>query len=469
MRIFSLPLNAFLVLSLVLVSFGLVGCGGNELSEPIDRGRVTSRAMPRERGDAAIRLREVFRRYQVCSSYRDDGIVTLRAKSSDTSGFQSITAPLRIEFSQASLAVDAYASRIRVRPLDVIRSSLGEQQIELTAWFDEVESSHFDSQVLRSSWTSAFGERFEIEQVLADEVLRSRLSAGLAGPPPQLEWLLADEPMSKLFENSAREAIQCQWEPDRELSSESSSALLQRIAVTSDNDRFVFWIEPTTSLIRRVELPLPQSTVDQTGWSLTLDLNQATFQPSDGAMASKFQNSPDFNPVLVRRFVPIPPPPPSPLLGRTIDRDLFEGEANHFKVIAVAPRDSTLFEAWKRDWSGWLTVLAPVAKIQFIVHDQGMASQLRDFPSPPVSVKLEREAKNLLRKLRLDEGAMVLLGQYGRVLLIESSSQSGSIGNMISVIRDTSAGVDVPQRIRDDYDQILNVYQSALDRVRVQP
>lgn len=474
MRTRPLPMILLAAISLGIV--GVLGCGGPDSSQNADSSSLRSRLIPRERGDAGIRLREVFRRYQVCSHYRDDAVVTLRSKTSDKDGRkQTIIAPLRVEFGRGVLAVDAYAVRVRLKQVNSALDQSGEGRVEMMAWFEEVESSHFDSQVLRSAWRASANERVAIDRVLADEVLRSRLSAGLAGPPPQLEWLLAEEPMRKLFDNAHdtnpnAESVDCQWESDGEFKGDP----LQRIAVTSNDDRFVFWIEPTTSLIRRVELPLSRTMgmVDPANWTLTLDLNRATFQPnevqtSDAGGPTSFQAGPVFDPVFVRRFVPLPPPPPSPLLGRSISRELLGNQTHPYHVIAVAPQEAVAFEAWKHDWGVVLPVLASAAKLQLIVRDQAMASRLSDFPSPPVSVMRANEARGLMRKLRLDEGSMVLLDREGRVLLVEVNSQAGSIGNLISVIRDSVAGVDVPRRIRGDYERLWKSYQAMLEQARL--
>ena len=137
-------------------------------------------------------------------------------------------------------------------------------------------------------------------------------------------------------------------------------------------------------------------------------------------------------------------------------------------MIAVAPLEVLAFEAWRRDWAMVLPVLGSAVQLHLIVPDQATASRLSDFPSPPVSVTRASEARDLLRKLRIDEGSMVLLDRDGRVLLVEANSQAGSIGNLISVIRDSAAGVDVPERIRDDYDRMWKSYQSMIDRVRIE-
>jgi hypothetical protein len=96
-----------------------------------------------------------------------------------------------------------------------------------------------------------------------------------------------------------------------------------------------------------------------------------------------------------------------------------------------------------------------------------MSAKLKEFPSPPVTVFVESEVKALMRQMRLDQGAMVLLDASGKVLLIESSTQRGSIGNLIYVLQDSIAGVDVPQRIRNDYDQLWKSYRATLESVRV--
>ncbi|EMI40559.1 hypothetical protein [Rhodopirellula sp. SWK7] len=479
---------AMTVIALLVV----FGCGSSQT--PVsENAQAVASSKPGQPGtaqpdvDAKTRLREVFRRYQVSSYYEDDGEVVIHAPASrngssnrDSRSAETETAPLRVHLDQHELAVDAYTARIRVR-VDASLSSAGSanarENVDMTAWFEEPESSHFDAQVLKQQWESDAAGRLSLERVLRDEVLRSRLSAGLAGPPPQLEWLLADRPMEKLFEPDS----QFQWLESKEIERE----LMHRIAVTSDRERFVFWIHPATSLIRRVELPVPLTIgAGQNGWSLTLEINAATFQPPRSGQRSQtiFEAEPRFAEKFVRQFVPIPPPPPSSLLGRRFHTDdLLNAKgvqdpsrlrAAQYIVIAIPPGDDTMLQRWLSAWMQTLPLLSSPAMGQ--VHlvtapsERKVIDALRQFPTPIVSVINPDEVSQLIRQLRLGDNAFALLstpgrdGDPGRLLLTESETDISTIGNAIAVIRDSISGVDVPKKIRVDYDALIRGYETTL-------
>ncbi|WP_146578103.1 hypothetical protein [Neorhodopirellula pilleata] len=409
-----------------------------------------------QRADAKIRLREVFRRYQVCSYYRDNAVVTLRRGTTSSADEFVSTAPLRVEFNHRRLNVDAYAVRIRVDVQD---------RAEVIAWFDEPETGNFDSQTLRTAWNANTKDRLQLDQVLADEVLRSRLSAGLAGPPPQLEWLLADEPMSGLFRLRSDTNDQFTWLDDGRINQQR----LQRIEVVSDRDRFVFWIEPATSLIRRVEFPppqtLPPTNMVADDWSLQLDLNEATFQPQG---SGTMESLPGFPPIFVGAFVPVPPPPPSPLLGRCFDLSRWNRSSSEspYHLIANSPEDAATFQQWFANITAAIPALNGTATMHLVAHERESVRQFERLPSPPVLVWEADEMNTALRKLRLPPGSMAVLSQDGQLLLVETRADAGSVGNVFAVIRDHVSGIDVPQKIRSDYESILQSYQAKLQSVR---
>lgn len=374
--------------------------------------------------------------------------------------------------------VDAYATRIRVDALNAADPSSNRVPIRLAAWFEEPETANFDSQVLRATWVAAPNERLHLDRVLSDEVLRSRLSAGLAGPPPQLEWLLADEPMSGLFRVDADSQDTFRWLEDAQLGDQR----VQRIEVVADRDRFVFWIDPNASLIKRVEFPAPEGlpSSDAAGveeeihWGLKLDLNEATFQPG---IQPPFQLQPNHKPVPVQAFVPIPPPPPSPLLGRRMDvRDwTSKMKSAPFCMIANAPESSSDvgsiggFTTWYQDIANAIPALVGASQVHLVTHDRASADAVDRLPSPPIQGWNSTEVRDRLRQLRMAKGSLALLDSDGRVLLIETRTDRGAIGNVLAVMRDSVSGVDVPEKIRNDYETMLQAYQAQLRRSQIEP
>ncbi|TWU16027.1 hypothetical protein [Allorhodopirellula heiligendammensis] len=466
----SMPQLCLLPIALALCV--VAGCRPTEVTSPSDT------AVPPPNVDAEIRLRDVFRRYQVASYYDDNGKVILQAPGANA--FQSNeveTAPLSVHFDPHELAVEAYTARIRVLA-HPDRTDHDVEHIDMTAWFDEPQSSHFDGQVLQHAWRSPVTDRLPLPRVLDDEVLRARLSAGLAGPPPQLEWLLADHPMQKLF------TAETEFEWLRPASIDNTE--LQRISVTSRSERFVFWIDANTSLIRRVELPLPDfgvsgAGIDRSHWTLRLELQSATFQPPSAAPASTFPLPPR-QPKLVRAFVPLPPPPPSELIGRSVSlRPLATAisrqqgalwQGNDYLLVAAPPDNPPDRAAWLQSWMQAIPVLASPqfrhTRVFFVSSQRDVHDALRGLPASAASLVAPSLVDKLVRQLRLDAGAMALLqadtgrGENGQVLLSETATNASTLSNVFAVIRDAQAGIDVADRIQQNYDAIVRDYDEQL-------
>jgi len=480
------------VLFLTIVLTTLAGCRPDS-TDPGDGTSANAIVAARNGVDAETRLREVFRRYQSSSYYADDGRVVLQGPDpSNVRALQTEAAPLRVYLDQRELLVNAYTARIRVvipsptpsGPQSGRVQSANNNTIEMIAWFDEPESSHFDAQVLRQRWQPTPESRIRLDRVLADEVLRSRLSAGVAGPPPQLEWLLADRPMEKLFDSRSR----FEWLAPASIEQTS----LHRIAVTSRRERFVFWIDPSSSLIRRVELPVPElitaSTPSDAGqWSLRLELDGATFQPpqTNSNDAPSFDSQPSFEPKLVRQFVPLPPPPPSQLLGKRINLQRLAQSlpSNHpigleqlqTLLIAMPPSAPEKLTAWIQAWQQSLPAFAAPGlgptRVFVITDDRLTLDSLRSLPASMVTPIDPRRVTDLTRPMRLGESAFGLLAQpsqlrnTGVVLMTENSTTPGTLAAALAAIRDFHSGVDIPSKMRTDYESIVRDYEKRLTEV----
>ena len=103
-----------------------------------------------------------------------------------------------------------------------------------TVWIVDPTTNHHDSQVLRLPPSD---QPFQPQSLLADPVLNETLSAGLAGPPPQLDWLFADHPMERLFD----ENHEITFGQPRVL----AGLTCETVLVNADGDHYRFWIDPT--------------------------------------------------------------------------------------------------------------------------------------------------------------------------------------------------------------------------------
>ncbi len=239
-----------------------------------DAPRSVSHSSPREL------LASIFSRYRNAASYHDRGVVRLSYASGGRE--ESRVAPMNVWLNQNQLYVNAY---------DVhLLSDAG----SMTAWVLDGASRNFDSQVLRIETKN---QRPTIDTLFPDPLLADRIAAGLAGPPPQLEWLFAREPMKLLFHSEHRFEFGPSETVDRRL--------CRSIHVHAENDLYVFWVDETAGIVRRVNLPpvvaSPSVGEEIQTMSLSLELNNASFDVP--------RYDPDIqplppNPRYVRQFAP---------------------------------------------------------------------------------------------------------------------------------------------------------------------
>ncbi|MEO9594465.1 hypothetical protein [Rhodopirellula bahusiensis] len=419
------------------------------------------------RGEPRDRLRQIFARYRGSSYYQDTSEVVLRVvpmadASSElfSGGKQEQRAPFRVRWTGRQLDVQAYS--VRLRASEPSQSN----QVELNAWFDEPETRHFDSQMLVDVWQQPENQRLDLDRVLADEVLRSKLSAGLAGPPPQLEWLFAGDPMSGIFEPTAK----LKWLSDANFAGQK----MRRIAAETEGKSYVFWIDPTVSVIRRVELPLPMiEGLDPRQSSLTLEFRRAEFAPDPGEdAASRFDFQPPFTPQRVSRFVPVPPPPPSSTLGRRLPNDAMralrpDGEASELVVFRLSEDEEV--SATEPRWIAAAITQSRqsnLSRVRWVVatEDAGFRRELATAWSGAVTVLDASSLTDVFGLLRLSPGCAAVIDSDQTVLLTERQINASSVGNVMAALVDDAAGVDVPAKIQADYKQLSRAYEAELSK-----
>ncbi|EGF27501.1 hypothetical protein [Rhodopirellula baltica] len=443
----------------------MMGCSPS--SSTTEQVATTPQQFVIARGEPRDRLRQIFARYRGSSYYQDTSEVVLRVvPMSDASselfsgGNQEQRAPFRVRWTGSQLDVQAYAVRLRVS------SATQANQVELNAWFDEPETRHFDSQMLVDVWQKPVNQRLDLDRVLADEVLRSKLSAGLAGPPPQLEWLFAGDPMSGIFEPTAK----LKWLPDANFAGQK----MRRIAAETEGKSYVFWIDPTVSVIRRVELPLPaMEGLDTNRSSLTLEFRKAVFAPdSSSGDATRFDFQPPFTPQRVSRFVPVPPPPPSDILGRRLPNDAMRSirsDGNATEVVLFRLSEEEEISANEpRLIAAAITQSrqSNLSHVQWVVatEDDGFRRELSAAWSGAVTVLDSESLDDVFGLLRLKPGSAAVIDADQTVLLTEQQVNASSVGNVIAALADDAAGVDVPAKIQADYKQLNQAYEAELSK-----
>ncbi|KLU07956.1 putative signal peptide protein [Rhodopirellula islandica] len=439
------------------------GCSPSPSST--DEAASTPQQFVIARGEPRDRLRQIFARYRGSSYYQDTSEVVLRVvPMADAStelfsgGRQEQRAPFRVRWTGKQLDVQAYSVSLRAN------STLQSNQVELNAWFDEPETRHFDSQMLVDSWQQPENQRLDLDRVLADEVLRSKLSAGLAGPPPQLEWLFAGDPMSGIFEPTA----ELKWLPDANFAGQK----MRRIAAETEGKSYVFWVDPTVSVIRRVELPLPLiEGLDARQSSLTLEFRRAEFAPpSDEEDSSRFDFQPPFTPQRVSRFVPVPPPPPSSILGRRLPNDamrtLRSGGTTSEVVLFRLSQDEAVSATEPRWIAAAITQSrqSNLSRVRWVVatEDAGFRRELASAWSGAVTVLDANALDDVFGLLRLRPGSAAVIGSDQTVLLTERQINASTVSNVVAALVDDAAEVDVPEKILADYKQMIRAYETEL-------
>lgn len=447
------------------VSAWTTGCSPS--SSTTEEAATTPQQFVIARGEPRDRLRQIFARYRGSSYYQDTSEVVLRVvpmadASSElfSGGKQEQRAPFRVRWTGRQLDVQAYVVRLRAS------SSPQSNQVELNAWFDEPETRHFDSQMLVDVWQKPENQRLDLDRVLADEVLRSKLSAGLAGPPPQLEWLFAGDPMSGIFEPTAK----LKWLPDANFAGQK----MRRIAAETEGKSYVFWIDPTVSVIRRVELPLPLiEGLDTKQSSLTLEFRRAEFAPqSGGEDSTRFDFQPPFTPQRVSRFVPVPPPPPSSILGRRLPNDAMRtirADSNPTEVVLFRLSEEEDVSATEPRWIAAAITQSRQSNLSHVhwvvaTEEDGFRRELSAAWSGAVTVLDSSSLDDVFGLLRLKPGSAAVIDADQTVLLTEQQINASSVGNVIAALADDAAGVDVPAKIQADYKQLNRAYESELSK-----
>lgn len=439
----------FATLFVVLV-VGCVPPAGNDPAETsVDAQSASYRTASPEQYLVAV-----FARYRNASSYHDRAIVRLSYRTGN--GSQSKIAPLDVWLDYNQLYVDAY---------DV---HLGSDANSMMAWVSDETTEDFDSQVLLSP---PFQGRPTFERLLSDPILVSRIAAGMAGPPPQLEWLFAPEPMKQLFHDT--------HQFDFGQSRTVDGRLCRSVRVLAGDDRYEFWIDPQAGVIRRVDLPAveasPEPGAPLQKMSLTLELTDASFdQPRSRPDAHPLPNHPRF----VRRFVPLPPQEPPRILGKRPPSFRLSDSRRQFALSdRGTDREATVVVRFSGDPRSFASVLATQAwhdsmpeslrrRLRVVVlADESALSRLpRELTVPFVIDRRQANSNSLVASsLELAPGGVAILDGRGKLAWTQPLAVPGTMVGLGAVVGDVLEGVDVPARIREQWREQVAEYHRVLD------
>ncbi len=479
-----------------IASVTVTGCRPAEDGSPPRPEATTVRGAPARGGNEADRqrssprkyLRAVFTRYRTASSYRDQAQVVLEYQQDGQR--QRQVAPLKVWYDRGRLHVEAYDVQMRSRANGMI-----------CRVFDST-SDDLDSQVLfapppqRAASNGVTADRPALDVLLSDPVLAERVAGGLAGPPPQLEWLFADEPMPGLF----AAGVQLGYSDDGEIQGHRC----HRITAETEGERYVFWIDAVRGLFRRIELPelvVPAAMrdsmenhlgeqmgqaeeagqADKTGrdvraMQLRVDLREATFGPPDGDPPT-IALPPD--PKYVRQFVPLPPPEPPESLGKKLPPFSLQdqtgeltltqqGSDRELTLIVAVGEDavSRTSRAIIEDWAGRLPEDFADRIRTVLLVDRDADRPLSFESGLPV---VPDPQGWLSARLMVPPGGLAITAQDGTIAWLQPQLTAAHLPSLGAVVADILGGVDVPARLREQWRSDVDSYRAELERQQVRP
>jgi hypothetical protein len=398
-------------------------------------------------------LAATLSRYHNAASYRDDGRATLTYQVGQD--WQNRQAPMNVWFDRNELYIETYDVRLTSDPQSV------------TAWIADPITDNFDSQVLKSP---PIAGRPTSEQLLADSIVSTRIAAGLAGPPPQLEWLFAAEPMKRLFAGGHRFGFGA--------TRSIQGRQCRSVTVDANDDatghqHYEFLIDGSDGVIRQVQLPTIVAPVRPSSppqpIAISIDFVDATFAPPTAAPSvDRLPALPKY----VRRMVALPPRRPARILGAMPKPFSIDDATRQLQLTANGiDRPVTVIVRLSSDPA----TLAAVAAAHAIA-DQ-MPPQVTE--RVRVAILADRDAIKLNAEevrvpvfvdgdgraaaaLEMEPGAAVILDRRGIVAWVENELTVVTAPPLAAILADVITGVDVPERLRDQWTEQMAKYDREL-------
>lgn len=429
-----------------LVAFSpLLGC-----SQSGPQGEVATEAQPTSfrRQTPEKLLKAALDRYQNAAAYHDRGSVRLEYRDGDQ--IVTKTAPIQVWLDHDRLYIAAYDVRI------------WRDDHALNCWILDPATRNFDSQVVRRPIEPG---RPNLQQLLADPILAERLAAGLAGPPPQLEWLFSGEPLQPLFDGSH----QFRFGSPKMLDGVSC----QRVTV---DDEYVFWIDQQNSTIRRIQLPSLQAPINpgeaSQAMSLSMEFSDASFRADQQSL--EFSPLPA-EPKYVTQFVPLPPPAPPAIVGSSVPAFKLQTESNDWALSHQgSDRELTILIAFNGDppsqfvastidqWQARMPAdLRQRVRIGLLVAPGSVERIPRD---NSIGLLLDSD-RTVSQSLTVESGGLAILNQSGVVSWVQPGwtfAGSEPLITLGAVLGDLLEGIDVPTRMWQQWQDQASAYQAAV-------
>ncbi len=432
----------------------MVGCGKGDPTLPTASvsGDAQTRPAAADRAtpsgiDAQSLLAEMVATYQNAKSYEDAGDLHLEFATPDGQQQKSPAFPFSVAFERPNM--------IRIHALEA--SVLGDGQ-RLYASVNSLEG-----QVL----VQPDPEKLTLAELQADEMLVQAMRGQIGVKLPQLDLLLADDPIRSLAGGGTPKLL-----PDEEYLGQRC----HRVAIEGPEGTSVFWIHPDTKLLVKLEFPtdafakeysLAQATIaaDFKGAEIDapIDATAFTFDLPAGAK-------------LLNRFLPPPPDAPSPMLGQ---------QAPAFSFVDYRGGDATdeslagkvvVLDMWAT-WCGWCFEGFPnLQKVydQFQGNDKVAIlavntdeisitdAQVRaSFAKTKLTIPIVRDTKQAAGEAFQVQGlpTMVILGPDGTVQDYHIGYDANLAKTLPGKIERLLAGENLAKAELDAYQQKLQEYQ----------
>ncbi len=424
----------------------LAGCSDPARQNAAFHGEVERLGHPNV--DPETLLKSTFQRYRAAESYSDNARVRL---AYDVGGRrESQLAPLNVRLDQRNFYVEAYSLRCYCDSRQTL------------SWVKDDATHDFDGQV---SVRQAPSQRGDWEQLTLDPVFQQQLSAGLGGPPPQLDWLFAAEPMKRLFEG------QHHFEFGSEQSIENH--LCQSVIVRADSKRYVFWIDRDETIIREVELPTviaaPAPNLPPQEMTLTVQLSAATFQPSSQPPTiDALPSSPHY----VESFVPLPPIEPVSALGNKLSQHMLgqlsmnpRDDAATLRVtpVVVSFRDANVSQAVTQLLAYWRKHLPSEMSSRVKIFQVVLDTNVRQERNSPVTI-INDDPRAWSDPLGMSSGGIAVISAAGELAWTQPTVLPNELPNLGVIVTDILQGVDVPGRLNAEWQSAQAAYQAELTR-----
>lgn len=407
-------------------------------------------------------LEQVIQRYKNARQYSDSAVVELSYRR----GGQPFVdrADLLVSFERDRvLALQAYGLELRIADR------------ELRARVNDPTSDNLAGQVVVQRLEQA---RFGLADIYRDPLLTHFATAGLGGPSPQLELLLAEKPFEGLVSGNAQLRLGS--------TADIEQHRCQSLLVSQAGQEYRFWFDTEQLLLRRVELPAASAGLEAdpeiTEVRLLIDFKSAQWSVPSAADWSLPSGE---NDTTVAHFVLPPPPLVSPLLGR---------QPNAFRLTA----SNEQFEITERGGDRPQTVLLWIADhpaSQFAARAlQKVADQQSDGKVRFVVVMAEPNAAGrtttsveMLRRWGVglpviddvsavgrdvfaisEAPTIVVLGQDGTVEWFQPRAGVEIETGIPMLLTDLASGKRVGAEIRGQYETDLATYRRLIEEAHSQ-